>query len=70
MGCFGIYLYLDELRNGEENRRKQREEDEIERQNQLNSIQEKYYKNRFGVATNPGQSMEVFIDFIKNGEAI
>lgn len=30
----------------------------------------KYYLNRFGVATNPTETMDVFTDFIGNGEAI
>lgn len=31
---------------------------------------EKFYKSRFGVATNPAQSLEIFIDFLSNGTAI
>ncbi len=36
----------------------------------MKEIQETFYQNRFGVATNPSESMQNFVKFISNGEAI
>lgn len=55
--------YVEERRIEAEKLKEKIETEERERM-------EKFYKNRFGVTTNPGQSLAIFIDFLSNGTAI
>ncbi len=69
VGFLGLGSYLYELFNGESNRKKEKEQEALilkEQKEQLNNFRQ----NRFGVATNPAESFELFTQFITNGLAI
>lgn len=66
---FGLYLYYNESRYGEQKRKLEKEN----RKKEIELEKEKYKnlnKNRFGIATNPAESLEVFSEFVTNGYAI
>lgn len=68
-GVIGLAGFLNEQIFGEKNRLKQKEQEERVKREQTEQLKN-FSKNRFGVATNPAESFEIFTQFITNGQAI
>lgn len=69
LSMVGMYMYYQETRYGEINRQRKIEEKKKARKEQIEKY-DIFTKNRFGVATNPGESFDKFIEFIVNEYAI
>ena len=60
---------MNDVLFGESNRLKQKENEKKINEEQTEQLKN-FSKNRFGIATNPAESFELFTQFITNGLAI